>query len=282
MLRCRLVSILIALLTLARSGASQSTAESRHVDVDGHAMHLSIAGAGPITVVLEAGGGFSLRQWELVQPALAPFARVVSYDRPGLGTSVKCAKAETAQRVATELHAALELAGVRPPYLFVAHSMGGPFARVFTSMFPSEVVGLVLLDPAPELFYERVRRELPELYAMLDQAPDAPKGAARAAADTTLAQAAASDPLPPIPIVLFTRSKWDGAPPEMARIWTQEHERWVARTPTAKLRVAERSGHLIPRDEPQIVVDAVRDILRQQEPRVRKPIHMRRGRTADR
>jgi pimeloyl-ACP methyl ester carboxylesterase len=269
MRKCRLVSTLIALVILARSGAAQSTAESRQVDVDGHAMHLSIAGDGPITIVLEAGGGWSLRQWDLVQPKLAPFARVVSYDRPGLGKSVQCSKAETAHRVATELHAALESAGLRPPYLFVAHSMGGLFARVFTSMFPSEVGGLVLLDPAPELFYDRVRRELPELYAMLEQAPDAPKGAARAAADTTLAQAAASDPLPPIPIVLFTRSKWDGAPPEMARIWTQEHQRWVARTPTAKLRVAENSGHDIPRDEPQVVVDAVRDMLRQLDRRVR-------------
>ena len=263
MARRRQVSVLLALFLVARTGTGQSPAESRQVEVDGHAMHISIAGAGPITVVLEAGGGWSHRQWELIQPALARFARVVSYDRPGLGKSVKCAKGETAHRVATELHAALELAGVRPPYLFVAHSMGGLYARVFTSTFRSEVVGLVLLDPAPEHFYERVRRELPELYAMLDQAPDAPKGAARAAADTTHAQAAASDPLPPIPIVLFTRSKWDGAPPEMARIWTQEHERWVERTATAKLRVAERSGHLIPRDEPQVVVDAVRDILRQ-------------------
>jgi pimeloyl-ACP methyl ester carboxylesterase len=142
--------------------------------------------------------------------------------------------------------------------------MGGLFARVFTGMFRSELAGLVLLDPAPEHFYERVRRELPDLYAILDQSPDAPKGAARAAADTTLAQAAASDPLPPIPIVLITRAKWDGAPPEMARIWTEEHRRWVERTPTARLRVAENSGHMIPHDEPQLIVDTVRDILRQQ------------------
>ena len=263
MTRCRPVSLLIVLLLLVRLAAAQSPARSRHVEVDGHAMHLSIAGAGPITVLLEAGGGWSLSEWDKVQPALAQFARVVSYDRPGLGKSVKCEKAETAHRVATELHAALELAGVRPPYLLVAHSMGGPFARVFTRMFPSEVVGLVLLDPAPEHFYERVRRELPELAAMLDQDPDAPKGAARAAVDTTLAQAAASDPLPPIPIVLITRAKWGGAPPEMAKIWTQEHQKWVERIPTARLRVAEQSGHLIPRDEPQLVVDTVRDMLRQ-------------------
>ncbi|HEY7569601.1 MAG TPA: alpha/beta hydrolase, partial [Gemmatimonadaceae bacterium] len=132
MTRCRPVLVLIALLLLARLAAAQSPGESRHVEIDGHAMHLSIAGAGPITVVLEAGGGFSLSQWDKVQPALAQFARVVSYDRPGLGKSVKCEKPETAQRVATELHAALQLAGVLPPYLLVAHSMGGPFARVFT------------------------------------------------------------------------------------------------------------------------------------------------------
>lgn len=98
MARCRPVSILIALLLLPRSGTAQSPGESGYVEVDGHQVHLSIAGAGPITVVLEAGGGWSLSEWDRVQPALAAFARVVSYDRPGLGKSVKCEKAETAHR----------------------------------------------------------------------------------------------------------------------------------------------------------------------------------------
>jgi pimeloyl-ACP methyl ester carboxylesterase len=254
---------MIALLLLAQVGAAQSPGESRLVEVDGHAIHLQIAGAGPITVVLEAGGGWSLGQWNMVQPPLSALARVVSYDRPGLGESAKCTKAETANRVASELHAALNLAGLRPPYLLVAHSTGGLYARVFTHMFPSDVVGLVLVDPAPEHFYERVRRELPALSEMIDQAPDAPKGADRAAADTTHAQASASDPLPPIPIMLLSRSDFSGAPAELARIWTQEHQRWVERTPTATLRIAEHSGHNIPRDEPQLIVDAVRGVLRQ-------------------
>lgn len=239
---------------------AQVSGESRQIEVDGHRMHLVTAGAGSPTVVLEGGSGWSLEEWDRVQPELARFARVVAYDRPGLGASEACPKAETAERVARELHAALHAAGFSPPYVLVAHSMGGPYARVFTHLFPREVVGLVLIDPAPEHFYERVRAELPDLAAVIDNAPDAPHGAERAAVDTTLLQAAASDPMPAIPIVVLTRGQWGGAPPQLARIWTEEHERWVKRTPTARLVVAQKSGHVIPREQPALVVQAVQEV----------------------
>lgn len=259
----RSVTLLTLLLvTAARLVAAQGSGVARQVEVDGHAMNFVIAGSGGPTIVLEAGGGFTHREWDAVQTALAQSATVVSYDRPGLGASAACKKPETAKRVATELSAALRSAGLRPPYVLVGHSTGGLYARVFTSMFPADVSGLVLVDPAPEHFYERVRREQPALSAVIDQSPDAPKGAAREAVDSTLAQAAAADPLPAIPIVLLTRSLWGNAPPEISQIWTEEHRKWVDHTPTARFVVAEQSGHVIPVDKPQIVIDAVRDVLR--------------------
>jgi pimeloyl-ACP methyl ester carboxylesterase len=261
--RCRSLPMLALLLLVAmRLAAAQDSIAPRQVEVDGHAMNFVIAGSGSPTIVLEAGGGFTHREWDVVQKALVRSATVVSYDRPGLGASAPCNKPETAKRVATELSAALRSAGLRPPYVLVGHSTGGLYARVFTSMFPSAVSGLVLVDPAPEHFYERVRREQPALSAVIDQSPDAPKGAALAAAESTLAQAAASDPLPAIPIVLLTRSLWGNAPPEISKIWTEEHRKWVDHTPTARFVVAEQSGHVIPVDKPQIVIDAVLEVIR--------------------
>jgi pimeloyl-ACP methyl ester carboxylesterase len=249
------------LLAVVGSAGVQGVGESRQVEVDGHAMRLVISGSGGPTVVLEAGGGWGSSQWDRVRPGLAGVARVVAYDRPGLGGSAACPKPETAHRVARELRAALRSAGLAPPYVLVAHSIGGLYARVFASLFPGEVVGLVLVDPAPERFYDRVRRELPALAAAMDQSPDAPRGDARTAVDSAITQAAASDPLPAIPVVLLTRGQWGDAPPDMARIWTEEHQLWVGRMPTARLVVASNSGHDIPREEPGLILEAVRDVL---------------------
>jgi pimeloyl-ACP methyl ester carboxylesterase len=49
-----------------------------------------------------------------------------------------------------ELHTLLEKAGVRPLYVFVGHSYGGTLARLYAFTYPSEVVGMVLLDSGHE------------------------------------------------------------------------------------------------------------------------------------
>jgi pimeloyl-ACP methyl ester carboxylesterase len=48
--------------------------------------------------------------------------------------------------MARELHDLLEAAGTAPPFVLAGHSLGGLVARVFTQLYPSEVVGLALVD----------------------------------------------------------------------------------------------------------------------------------------
>ena len=55
------------------------------VDVGGHKLHLYCQGEGSPAVILEAGGGNPSLAWFKVQPAVAQFSRVCSYDRAGLG-----------------------------------------------------------------------------------------------------------------------------------------------------------------------------------------------------
>src|SRR3982751_5852254 len=50
-------------------------------------LNLYCAGQGRLTVVLEAGLADSRESWQRVQPPIARFARVCSYDRAGYGTS---------------------------------------------------------------------------------------------------------------------------------------------------------------------------------------------------
>ena len=100
--------------------------------------------------MLDAGTpGFSA-QWGWIQPAIAEFATVVSYDRPGLGWSDprRDDASQDPRDTAHRLHAALQKLGLPGPYIVVGHSYGGLTSRVFAAAYPDEVNGLVLVDPS--------------------------------------------------------------------------------------------------------------------------------------
>lgn len=115
----------------------------------GHRTHIVCMGEGAPTVILEAGIGSTLSQWAWVQPGIAKFAHVCSYDRAGLGGSQPAPGRRDGLKIAEDLSALLAVAGKKPPYIVVGHSLGGLFARVFASLYPDQVAGLLLIDPTP-------------------------------------------------------------------------------------------------------------------------------------
>jgi len=116
------------------------------VDVGGHRLHLQSMGKGNPTVILETGLGGMSAAWGWVQPEVAKFTRVVSYDRAGLGWSEADGATPDALHIARQLHTLLANAGIKGPYVLVGHSMGGLFVRVYADQYPDEVAGMVLID----------------------------------------------------------------------------------------------------------------------------------------
>jgi pimeloyl-ACP methyl ester carboxylesterase len=133
------------------------------VDVDGYQMHIYCIGEGDPAVILDAGMGNSSLVWNLVQPEVAKFTRVCSYDRAGLGWSESrhgrlpfgVARRTTGQMV-EELHLLLKNAHVPSPYVLVGHSLGGMNMRVYASTYPNEVAGMILVDSSHEEAYARL------------------------------------------------------------------------------------------------------------------------------
>ncbi|HET7225584.1 MAG TPA: alpha/beta hydrolase [Candidatus Eisenbacteria bacterium] len=121
----------------------------RMIDVGGWRLHLDAAGhrrPGDPCVVLESGlGDFSV-EWSLVQPRVARFARVCSYDRGGDGWSELGPHPRTMHQIVYELHTLLARAGEAPPYVLVGHSYGAWLVRMYASEYPREVAGMVLVD----------------------------------------------------------------------------------------------------------------------------------------
>lgn len=146
------VSLFLALGTAYEQWSRREVARSlpapgQLIDIDGVRLHLHCSGQGSPTVILEAGTGPAASMaWTEVQPSVAEFTQVCSYDRAGLMWSDRGSKPRDAEQITADLRALLSAAAVRPPYVLVGHSIGGVYIRVFLDRFPDEVVGLVFVD----------------------------------------------------------------------------------------------------------------------------------------
>jgi pimeloyl-ACP methyl ester carboxylesterase len=138
------------LVVIALSTTYQVTATTRErtrfsnpgrlVDVGGYRLHLRCDGFGSPTVVFESGFGMTSNAWALVQPEVAKFTRVCSYDRTGYGWSEGGPDADPVG----VLHVLLRNGSVFEPYVMVGHSYGCEVVRRYAFRFPDEVAGIVL------------------------------------------------------------------------------------------------------------------------------------------
>jgi len=138
-------SLLAAGAAAQTSGKAPYPPPGRLVDVGGYRVHIDCAGEGSPAVVV-VGAGFSF-DWGLVQPEVAKFTRVCTYDPSGTAWSDPGPAPTCPNRVA-EIHALLKNAGIDGPYVLVGLSIGALAARFYASQYPNEVGGMVVVDHA--------------------------------------------------------------------------------------------------------------------------------------
>jgi len=255
-------------LTFKRTGrtATKSLLTLRKIDASGHNLNLLVGGEVTPTVVFEAGFGAGLTSWSTVQSNIAKFARTVSYDRAGIGQSEAGPKPRAAKQIALELHTALQNAGIGPPYVLVGHSFGGIYVRVFADMYPKEVAGIVLIDPSQETFDDWTRTHQEAQRTTLDeQIAKASQGVRDESAEvnTSYQQARAAKVPAGVPVILLTAMKDDTMPAGVRKVWAEKHEEWIAKVPGGKHIVVENSGHFIQAEQPQVVIDPIKQVVDQ-------------------
>lgn len=259
---------LMAISPAAALQPAQSTAgKPLRVAVSDAEMALYVSGSGPQVIVLVAGG-FSgdHRTWTTLQPMLTKFGRVVSYDRLGAGASTRSKRPRVATNFVEELRQGLKNAGLQPPYLLVGHSYGGLMVRLFASRYPTEVMGLVLVDPVIESFYRRAQVEVPQdylnEYEMIQADADASESEAVrrdwAGFETSLQQLRAAPAVRGQNIVILSAADMD-LPERLRSVWLDEHARWASSAGARHIYV--KSGHGIQREQPEAVVHAVELVL---------------------
>jgi pimeloyl-ACP methyl ester carboxylesterase len=266
------------------------------IDIGGRRLHILCKGdaKGP-TVVIEAG----LSQYTAnatygkVQNAVAPFARVCTYDRAGLGWSEPAPQPRTYPAMVEDLHRLLAAAGLQGPFVLVGHSMGGLLVRLYARTWPADVAGVVLVDATSEPNFPETTAAEAAIVAQIDAAVHGarpgvpiiglpagtpPETAMSFTPEILLAvkgEFQAFDRLPAemkapggfgklgdIPLVVIRRGRNEADPPDASDLsWRAAQEQLVGLSTNSVLIVARNSGHVIPLDEPDVVAEGVRRVL---------------------
>ncbi|MGH2572232.1 MAG: alpha/beta fold hydrolase [Actinomycetota bacterium] len=280
----------------ARGDPERYPSPGRLVAVGDNRLHLRCHGTGEPTVVLEAGLGEASPTWSLVQRELAAAARACAYDRAGYGWSEPGPSPRTPVREAAELHDLLEAAGECGPYLLVAHSIGANVTRLFVDRYREEVAGVVLVEPTDEGAVVRVGRPFAPIAQYRAFSLLARLGAVRLFGRSLVPWMVGTEPPPEVlaaaPVVygahsLDTAAEELEASVEGARavtdvsqpgawgdlplvVVTAEEggdprfgERVAALSRVGRHVVAEGSGHYVQYDRPQLIVDAILEVVEQ-------------------
>lgn len=126
------------------------------VSIANRRVHVNIRGPareqGQPLIICEAGHGDSSQVWAAVQSRTAQFARILAYDRAGMGRSDPGPNPRTAAAAARELSDVLGAANLSGPFVVISHSYGGIVAREFLHIRNSDISGMIFVDTITELY----------------------------------------------------------------------------------------------------------------------------------
>jgi pimeloyl-ACP methyl ester carboxylesterase len=265
------------------------------IQLDGRAVRVQAIGLqdrrpGQPVVVFEAGATNSLEVWGGILPQIASIAPVVAYDRAGLGRSEWDGTSPTPKHVADRLRRVLRQVGADPPYVLVGYSWGGMLARYFAGYYPSDVAGLVFVDPSPlvtESLADNLRsfeaigagRAGFESYwssftALIAQASPAIRAEHQVLSGLLQKDLADRDlrRIPAVPMVVVVAAKYLAVPLtvpfDLQRYFQADlrfrlgvFNEWVLASPHGTLVMANNTTHAIPREDPGLIVSAVQRVL---------------------
>ena len=237
------------------------------VEVSGRSLYLDCRGSGSPTVVLENGLGTGADGWGFVLPRMAEKTRVCAYDRAGIARS-EAAPRRTVSEAVQELRELLRAAGERPPYVLVGMSLGGTHVRLFAGRHQDEIAGVVLVDAYfPDASYAGGLGLDPTMLRDWARDVDETTRTIEAAERLDWAQSIAElreSTLRGLPIEALTvdqhlRYVDPRLPPADVERLIAAQRRWIeALSPgLTRLTIAERSGHVIQLDRPDLVIQAI-------------------------
>ena len=289
----------LVLLVSALDPVAAHAADSGLVDIGGgRRMYLACRGIGWPTIVLVGGLRASAEDWSVtdqsmtaVFPEVAKFTRVCAYDRPGTPVGEEPSRSDpvrqptTAGDAVADSHALLRAAGEAGPYVLVGQSYGGLVVRLYASTYPADVSGMVLVDALSEGLRDA---ETPEQWAIQRRLIEGDMRESlvlypaieRIGVDRSFDEVRAAPPLRPLPLIVLSADRPWGPqipsmiaagrlpadiPPDFGYVTDAAQkiaqEQLARLVPDAKHVTRTNSGHEMHKEQPQLVIEAIREVV---------------------
>lgn len=264
----------VILIFLAVVVACGQQPEDRFTGVRGKRQHLLDVGSGKPVVVFVSGFGDRVSSWMTVQRKVAELTRTISYDRAGLGESEMLSTDRSLDTLVSELNEILQKEDAEPPYIMVGHSYGGHIIRYYAHKYPGHVAGLVLVDATVEHMEDEFKRiktpsEIKSYDSLSEHGRD-PKWSdgVRLEADYFKANNNLIKGVlfnKDIPATIITAMNTPESNFEFLKgineMKVTLHKRWVLESPHLKHVFANKSGHYVQFDEPQLVINEIKALV---------------------
>ncbi len=246
------------------------------VQVENCRLNFQVIEGGSLTILLESGGGMDSREWNRLAPELArqTGATIVSYDRAGFGKSDLPETPHDMREEVEWLWQGLQKLELQKDLILVGHSFGGWMIRLFASEHPEVVRGMVFVDPFTNELVDLLGLKYLDNHTLAGKIPfdtSQPDKLTKFQRAVVRMVGGGLSPkmeimrktkLPSdIPVVVITSGRPFLPKTEDQEAWRLSHEQLTASIKGAILVVAEKSDHMVPGRQPDLVIEAVMKVI---------------------
>lgn len=249
------MKIYILLIVLISMVGCFSEPQKKFVDIDGTKFHIKHAGKDDPLVIFENGMASNMEIWKSIPDSISKISSVFTYDRAGIGDSETTSAKRTVPNMVEELRQILKKEGLKPPYIYVAHSMGSYLARYYSIHYPQEISAVLLIDPSPDKLYDNyTEKEYNDFKREGDKSfANAKIGEKREWGNYLdnrkyVQGALISDD---IPLVIVSATQWD---------FYDYHHKLMNNNTNSK-HISVEGSHDIHQEEPDLMIDLIIELL---------------------
>ena len=230
-----------------------------------------LSGAGAPPILLFSGAGVSLQGWQPLYPGIEQLGRVFGGNRFGMQGRDSPPARQTGALVLGSLRELLGYAGLEPPYVLVAHSLGGLFANLYARLYPQEVAAVLFLEATHPDDHAALQQHEMQLVRMLGRMLVLPQVFFRrnvhselACVEDTVREIASAGDFPDVPVRVITGGltprAWLMSPGAVGA--KRANQQALARlSPLGEQVIAQRSGHFPQLTEPWLVLRELRELV---------------------
>lgn len=239
------------------------------VSVAGVRVKYEKSGAGMPSIVFLSGHRTPLSNWSEVVPGVVDMGTVLIYDRFDTGGSGQSTGPQDGDAILATLDSLLNEVNVNPPYIFVAHSLGGLYANLYVRRNPEKVAGLVMVEAAhPGEAHDQAAQHKPTnglfsgLFKMFTPGFKKDPNSEFNNVSATIQQIENAPAFPEKFVAVITGgNKMPFVPAQAFKSHLQWQKELVSISPLGYQVMAEKSGHSPQISEPDLVVGAIANAI---------------------